>query len=210
VIFTSPAIGGILQNIYKMPGKKINKKVKIVFYTLALWFILHSIYICYDGMQRYAGNASVAIVLGNEVYADSSLSPWLKGRVDKSLSLYQEGRIKKIFVSGGQGDSGVPEGDAMKRYLIKNGVPGTDIIADNNGKNTYYTAKDFISLNDSLHFSSAIAVTSFYHITRTKYIIRKLGFKNVEGVSSDAIFLSKDWFAIIREFFAFYKYLIFD
>ena len=59
-------------------------------------------------------------------------------------------RVKKIFVSGGRGDNGVAEGDAMKSYLIKKNVPPIDIIADNNGKNTYFTAKDLIALNDSM------------------------------------------------------------
>lgn len=188
---------------------KVSKKIKIVFYLLIAWFLLHSIYICYDGLHTYKGYADVAIILGNEVYADSSLSPWLKGRVDKALELYKTKRVKKIFASGGPGEYGVAEGDAMKIYLINHNMPANDIITDNHGINTYFTAKDFIKLNDSMHFASAIVVTSFYHITRTKYIIRKLGFKNVEGVSSDAIFLSKDWFAIIREFFAFYKYVIY-
>ncbi|HEX4373271.1 MAG TPA: YdcF family protein [Puia sp.] len=188
---------------------RLNKKIKIFLYFIVAWFALHSIYICYDGLHNYKGNADVEIVLGNEVYADSSVSLPLKGRLDKALELYKNKRVKKIFVSGGRGDNGVAEGDAMKSYLIKKNVPPIDITADNNGRNTYFTAKDFIALNDSMHFTSAIAVTSFYHITRTKYIIRKLGFKNVEGVSSDAIFLSKDWMGIIREFFAFYKYLIF-
>ena len=188
---------------------RLNKKIKAAFYLLIAWFVLHTTYVCYDGLHNYRGNAEVAIILGNEVYADSSLSPWLKGRVDKALELYQQKRVKKIFASGGPGEFGVAEGDAMKAYLIKRNVPAEDIIADNKGKNTYFTAKDFLALNDSLHFLSAIAVTSFYHITRTKYIIKKLGFKNVRGVSSDAIFLSKDWFALIREFFAFYKYMIF-
>ncbi|HLY72344.1 MAG TPA: ElyC/SanA/YdcF family protein, partial [Puia sp.] len=87
--------------------------------------------------------------------------------------------------------------------------PAIDIIADNNGKNTYFTAKDFIAISDSMHFTSAIVVTSFYHITRSKYIIRKLGFNHVKGVSSDALFASKDWIGVTREFFAFYKYLIY-
>jgi vancomycin permeability regulator SanA len=196
--------------VYKKEyGKlKFNKKIKFTLFILFGWFVFHSAYVCYDGLVRYGGKADIAIVLGNEVYADSSVSPWLKSRLEKALQLYMNNRVKKIFVSGGPGENGVAEGDAMKRYLIKKSVSADDIIADNEGRNTYLTAKDFIELNKSMHFTSAVAVTSFYHITRTKYIIRKLGFKNIHGVSSDAIFPSKDWYAIIREFFAFYKYLI--
>src|SRR5579863_7114861 len=169
---------------------RANKKLKISFYVMVVWFALHSIYICIDGLHSDKGNADAEIVLGNEVYADSSVSLPLKGRLDKALELYVNKRVKKIFVSGGHGDNGVGEGSAMKTYLIKKNVPAIDIIADNNGKNTYFTAKDFIAISDSMHFTSAIVVTSFYHITRSKYIIRKLGFNHVKGVSSDVLFAS--------------------
>jgi vancomycin permeability regulator SanA len=194
-----------------LPSMKIRfiKTIRIIVIVFFTWFAVHTIFICFDGLKAYRGNADVAIVLGNVVFADSSVSPWLQGRLDKALFLYNSGRVKTIFLSGGKGDHGVSEGDGMKRYLRMRNVPLSDLISDNQGNNTFLSAKDFIALNDSLHFTSAIVVTSFYHITRAKYIIRKLGFKQVEGVSSDRIFLTKDWFALIREFFAFYKYAIF-
>jgi len=185
-----------------------SRKLKFFIIFFIAWLLLHSAYVTYDGLNDYSGNADVAIILGNAVFADSSLSPWLQGRVDAAIKLYQEGRVKKIFASGGKGEYGVHEGDAMEKYLVKKDIPASDIIADNNGKNSYLTAKDFIVLNDSLHFASAIVVSSFYHITRCKYIIQKLGFKNVEGFASKKYFW-QDGYGLFREFFAFYKYAIF-
>jgi vancomycin permeability regulator SanA len=184
-----------------------SRKTSIVLLCLAVWFLLHVIYISWDGLRSYKGNADVAIVLGNPVGADSSLSPWLQGRVDQACQLYKSDRIKKIFVSGGPGDYGVAEGDAMKSYLLRKNIPDSSIIADNKGKNTFYTAKDFIALNDSCHFRSAIVVSSFYHVSRAKYILKKLGFSEVYSVSSSRYFL-QDAYGIFREFFAFYEYLL--
>jgi vancomycin permeability regulator SanA len=184
-----------------------SRPARIVLIVLVIWFLLHAIYITFDGLNSYKGKADIAIVLGNPVNADSSLSPWLMGRVDQAFRLYKEGRIKKIFVSGGPGEYGVAEGDAMKSYLLKKNIPGSAIIADNAGRNTFYTARDFIGLNDSLHFRSAIVVSSFYHLSRAKYIIRKLGFSSVYSVASTRYFL-QDSYGIIREFFAFYVYLV--
>jgi len=183
------------------------RKIKWLFYFLGLWVLLHGAYVAYDGLHDYPGKADVAIILGNAVFEDGSLSPWLKGRVDAALELYKAGRVKMIFASGGSKGSPIPEGDAMKKYLIDKGVPSKDIIADNHGENSYLTAKDFVVLNDSLHFSSAIVVSSFYHITRCKYIIKKLGFKNVEGFASHNYFLN-DAYGLLREFFALYKYML--
>ena len=184
-----------------------SRPTRIVLIVLFVWFLLHTVYITIDGLYSYKGPADIAIVLGNPVNADSSLSPWLMGRVDQAGQLFREGRVKKIFVSGGPGEYGVPEGDAMKAYLLRKNIPDSVIIADNAGRNTFYTAKDFVKINDSLHFRSAIVVTSFYHVSRTKYIIKKLGFSAVYSVSSSRYFL-QDSYGIIREFFAFYEYLL--
>ncbi len=187
---------------------RTKNRLKLLAILFLTWFCLHVAYACFDGLHDYEGKADIAIVLGNTVYADSSLSPWLKGRIDKAYKLYMEGRVQKIMVSGGEGEFHVPEGMAMKRYLMAENVPADRIIEDNRGKNTYLTARDFLKLDDSLHFSSAIAVTSFYHITRTKYIIRKLGFKNIYGASSD-VYFQNDLYGLLRDFVAFYKYMLF-
>ena len=186
----------------------IKKWMKYGIILVLSWVLLHSSYIIYDGFRDYKGKADVAVVLGNTVFADSSLSPWLKGRVDKALDLYISGKVRKIFVSGGEGEYHVPEGDGMKRYLVMKHIPSSDIIADNHGKNTYMTARDFKLLNDSLHFSSVILVTSFYHITRSKFIFWKMGYSHVYGAHSETYF-PEDGFKLIREFAAFYKYLFF-
>ena len=188
---------------------KGRRKIKIAGWLILLWIVIHSVYITVDGLNDYKGSADIAVVLGNAVNADSSLSPVLRGRIDKALLLYRQGRVHKVMVSGGKGMKAgkVPEGMAMKRYLVQNGIPSADIIEDNDGENTYYTAKDLRSANDSLHCSSVIVVSTFYHITRCKYIFRKLGTRNVHGVSSD-VFYTNDLLGMPREFLAFYKYLI--
>lgn len=190
----------------RTPGRQAFRILLSLFIS---WFVCHIVYIMYDGLHDYKGKADLAIVLGSSVYKDSTLSPVLKGRVDKALLLYNDGSVQRIMVSGGDGrpDVFVPEGMAMKRYLVSNGVPAEYIIEDNAGQNTYLTAKNFRLLNDSLHFSSAIVVSSFYHITRSKYIIRKLGFKNLHSASSDSFFWI-DFIGTFRDFFAFYKYVL--
>lgn len=187
----------------------MRRLITTIFRLIVLWFLLHIAYVTFDGLSDYRGNADIAIVLGNSVYADSTLPPLLKGRVDKAWQLWQEHRVKWIMVSGAAGKIGygVAEGMAMKRYLLEKGVPADRIFEDNEGQNTYLTARNFLQLNDSLHCSSAIVVTSFYHITRSKYIIRKLGFSQVYSAHSETFFW-KDVIGLVRDFFAFYKYVL--
>ena len=186
------------------------KKWKIAAGVLIAWLLLHLVFITIDGLWGYSGSADMAVVLGNRVDADGSLSPVLKGRVDEALALYREGRVARIMASGGMGLKAghYPEGLAMKQYLVAQGVPADRIIEDNHGENTYLTAKDLLPVAESLQVHSVIAVSSFYHLTRTKYIIRKLGFRGqIHGDASQAFFWN-DLVGLPRDAVAFYKYLL--
>jgi vancomycin permeability regulator SanA len=121
-----------------------NKKLRYAAYVILIWVAIHITYITIDGLRDYNGSADVAVVLGNTVYGPGNLSPWMKGRADAALKFYKETRVKKIFASGGISrpeDGGYPEGTAIKEYLVEQGVPDDDVIADNAGKNTFLTAK---------------------------------------------------------------------
>ena len=182
---------------------------RIVVGILLAWLFLHMVYITIDGLLDYDGSADMTVVLGNRVEPDGSLSPVLKGRVDRALELYRQGKVPRIMVSGGLGEHAghYPEGLAMKQYLVARGVPEDRIVEDDHGENTYLTAKDLLPVADSLQVHSVIVVSSFYHITRSKYIIRKLGFRNVHSDASRAFFWN-DLLGLPRDAVAFYKYLL--
>ncbi len=184
--------------------------VKRIAAILVLWVTIHIIYIAVDGLRDYNGKSDVAVILGNQVHADGTLSVWLQGRVDKALALYKAGKVEKIFASGGIGakaDGYYPEGTAMKKYLVAHGVPDSVIVADNAGQNTYLTARNFIAWNANHHYTSVTVVSQFYHITRIKYIFHKLGFANVHSASSDQ-YSKTDIVGTLREVPAFYKYMM--
>lgn len=119
------------------------------------------------------------------------------------LSLYDSGRVKKIIVSGGLGKEGFYEGDKMKKYLTKHGVPESVIIVDNLGVNTLATVENTIKLKDSLNFESVIVVSQYFHLTRTKMLFRKNNFRNVSSVSPK-YFEVRDIYSLLREFVAYY------
>lgn len=53
-----------------------------------IWFILHSAYIIFDGFNDNNLKADIAVVLGNKVNTDGTLSERLKARLDESIHLY--------------------------------------------------------------------------------------------------------------------------
>ena len=147
------------------------------------------------------------IILGSKIKSDGSLTPLLKGRVDKAInfgkSQYEVANKKIMFVpSGGKGiDEVMSEASAMKSYLIDNGVDETSIIIENKSINTTENMKfskdkiDKIKKNANIIFS-----TTNYHVFRSGVIASNLGL-NCDGIGSKT-----KWYfhtnALIREFVA--------
>ncbi|KXH78693.1 YdcF family protein [Chryseobacterium kwangjuense] len=65
----------------------------------AMWFVIHSVYIIADGLRDQKRAADLAVVFGNTVNKDGTLSPRLKARLDKSIELYRNHKAKKIMVA---------------------------------------------------------------------------------------------------------------
>lgn len=171
--------------------------------VLALWMLAHMIYSIIDGRSDDGRSADVAVILGNKVNPDGSLSKRLTKRLECGLSLYRKGRVNKIIVSGGLGKEGHYEGDKMQEYLLNKGVPSHDVIVDNQGTNTRATVVNTLRIIDSIKVDRVIVVSQYFHITRTKMLFRKQGLPSVTGVSPE-YYEFRDLYALVREFFAFY------
>lgn len=183
--------------------KNIKQKYKLILAILLIWFLGHIIYTTIDGLTKNENKADVAVILGNKVNEDGTLSERLEKRLECGLKLYQNGQVKKIIVSGGLGKEGFYEGDKMKEYLIKNNVPSSAVIIDNFGNNTLATVKNTIALQETLSFKSIIVVSQYFHLTRIKMLFKKQGFKNVSS-ASPMYFEVRDFYSLFREFVAYY------
>ena len=95
----------------------------------------------------------------------------------------------------------------MKAFLVKNGIPNSLILVDNNGNNTELTAINSKKISKQYGFNQILVVSQYYHITRTKMLFQKQGFTNISSVSP-MYFEWRDFYAIFREFIAFYVEII--
>jgi len=182
---------------------KTFKVTKIIFAILISWFVAHSLYITIDGLHDKGTKADVAIILGNKVNEDGTLSNRLKARLDEGLQLYNQHRVQKIIVSGGLGKEGFWEGTKMQEYLVANKISAANIIVDNKGNDTEKTVLNSIKIMHRLHYHSAISVSQYFHQTRIKMLFRKNGFRNIES-ASPRYFELRDPYSLFREFVAFY------
>jgi uncharacterized SAM-binding protein YcdF (DUF218 family) len=147
------------------------------------------------------------IILGCKIKEDGTLTPILKARVDRAIEfakMQKEKTGKDIFFipSGGKGsDEVMSEANAMKNYLIKQGISKDNILVENKSTNTIENMKFSNSIiiknkeNAKISFS-----TTNYHVFRSGIIANECGI-DCEGMGSPT-----KWYfytnALIREFIA--------
>ena len=149
------------------------------------------------------------IIHGCQIKKDGTLTPLLKARVDRAMEFakMQKDRLGRpiVFVpSGGKGsDEIISEGEAIKRYLIEQGIPEKDILAETKSTTTEENFKYAYELIRKYHgsdFFNVVFCTTNYHVFRSGMLAYKLGIR-VEGIGSK----TKRYYwinAFIREFVA--------
>jgi SanA protein len=126
-------------------------------------------------------HAQAAIVPGAQVYPDGTMSSMLADRVRRTVELWEANKVDRILVSGNHGSWRYDEPDAMRRALMRAGVPGHVIFTDHAGFNTRAT---MVRAKRIFQVSSAIVVTQGFHMDRALYLAKAAGIE-VHGLTSD-------------------------
>lgn len=133
----------------------------------------------------------VIMVLGAEIYPDGTPSPFLQGRLDVALDLWQQDKARAILVSGDNGTDSYNEPDGMRQYLIDHGVPASKVVADYAGFDTYdscYRAREIFGVH---HLT---VVTQEYHLPRAISTCSMLGIDAI-GVGDTSVKAdSRTWY----------------
>ncbi len=149
--------------------------------------------------------SQAVIVLGCQVYPSGELSHQLELRLQAALDTYLA-YPRLIIACGGQGqDEPAPEGRLMREWLIRQGVPPEDVIAECESQNT----------RQNLQFAKALLpenvrrgtiITSDYHLPRAMALAGDLGL-TADGIGSPC--LPEYWVKNHgREVLAWGKYLL--
>ncbi len=141
-------------------------------------------------------NKEFAIVLGAAIRNNNEPGKFLRFRLDDAITLYRTGKIKKILISGDNGEDAHDEISVMNNYLVENGVPQDIIFGDYAGFDTYSTMERADKVFD---IKSAIIVSQGFHLPRAIYIGKEKGI-DATGYSTKQSFGKRRYF--IREHFA--------
>lgn len=160
-----------------------------------------------DGLSDHVERSDLAVVLGTKVERDGRPSPALKARCDEAVLLYRRGLFPLILTSGAHGKEGFDEGTVMKRYLVSQGVPTAAVIADNEGVNTWSTAKNTADLMRARGLRSVMIVSQYYHVPRTRLAFQKWGIWMIYNAHA-RYWTWRDLYAVPREVAGWAEYLL--
>lgn len=143
--------------------------------------------------------SDVGIVLGSKVMADGTPSSRLRARLDRAGALYRQGQFAHVIVSGGTGVEGYSEARVMARYLTgRYQVPASVILLDEQGADTAATARNSVAIMQAHGYTSALVVTQYFHIARSRYALQRAGIKTVHAAHAH-YFDARDLYSTARE-----------
>lgn len=129
----------------------------------------------------------VAIVFGAGLRRDGTPTPILRDRVETAASLYFNGKVEKLLMSGDNSYLNYNEPESMRQYALSLGVPDEAIALDYAGRRTYDTcfrAKAIFEVDDVL------LVTQKFHLPRALFLCNSLG---LEALGVDATTQRRSW-----------------
>ncbi|URN15989.1 MULTISPECIES: SanA/YdcF family protein [Streptomyces] len=126
------------------------------------------------GSLRTAAGAparDVAVVFGAGLWKGRPTG-YLAHRLDTAAELYRAGRVKVVLVTGDNGRAGYDEPSAMRAYLVERGVPGTRIVGDHAGFDTWDSC---VRAKRIFGVDRAVLITQGFHIRRAVALCRAAG-----------------------------------
>lgn len=184
--------------IYLYLYQKLN--LKNIFFKLVktaallglCYFLIMGTFIFFSSKNTASFNEDAAIILGSGIKGEF-VTPALKKRLDTGIDYLNKNPKAVVILSGGKGRwESIPEAEAMKRYLLANGVAQERILTEEKSKNTTQNIAFSKAILDK-HFEGKpyklVCITSAYHSFRAKKQGEILGLEMTSYSSSVPFYL---------------------
>ena len=148
-----------------------------VYATCFAWFecMLAGAVVCGLKAARHVPttDADYILILGCKFRKDGTLTPLLRGRVDKAIEFWRRqqettGKTAVLVPSGGRGaDEPVAEAEAMQRYIAAQGIPAECVVIEDRSRNTYQNMAYSKALIEKRGGNAKVVyATTNYHVFR--------------------------------------------
>jgi len=120
-------------------------------------------------------DSPAALVLGASVKPDGAPSAALSRRVAHAASLYREGRVGRIVLSGGPPGAVPAEAEVMARLCREAGVPDAAILTETRAASTAENIRLSLPILRRERIARVILVTDRFHAPRAAAVARDAG-----------------------------------
>jgi uncharacterized SAM-binding protein YcdF (DUF218 family) len=171
----------VLSFFYCRFTKLLQKTLNFCFIAAALFIFFMSGFIYFNSLKNTVDFKEDCVIVLGAAIKGTTVLPILKIRLEKSLEYLKNNPSALIIVSGGQlSGEDISEAEAMKQYLISNGVSADRIFKEDRSKNTLQNIKFSKVISDD-YFNSenytAACITSDFHSYRAGVLADKTGLK---------------------------------
>lgn len=187
--------------------KGIQRFLLMMFVVGISFFCVVESYIIYIGQQVTTTQSTTVLILGAQLNG-KEISRSLRHRLDSALQFYERYPNATFIVSGGQGpNEAISEAQAMRDYLVKQGMNPKQILLEATSRNTQENIQNTYALyaKDYLNNEKGLTViTNDFHMARTRFIAKQNGITNISAfpAKTDMDLVPVFYF---REFFGFCK-----
>ncbi len=188
--------------------KWLEMVVSCVFPVAIFIFLAVEIRIFAEAFKRQEKKCDYLIVLGAQIQGEL-VTDSLKRRLDKAIQYVEKFPETLIIVSGGKGtDEFISEAEAMKKYLLQQGIRTECVLMEDQSTTTKENLEFSAVMISDMDCSVGI-VTNNFHIYRARQYARKTGYRNTYGIPAGCSKVLLLNYAV-REFFAVWKMWIFS
>ena len=158
------------------------KKIKTKYKVLILLILFLVIYIgknvfdiCAFSAEDQKCRADVAVILGAAAY-NGEVSPVYRERIDHGITLYEEGYVDRLIVTGGTADQGEEsDASAAKKYLLSQGIPEEAVLIEDQSSITQENLENSKAIMEENGYETAIIVSDPLHMKRAMLLAEDAG-----------------------------------
>lgn len=140
----------------------------------------------YPPLSARPSDIQAIVVLSASLAADQSavsgfaLDGSSRRRCERAIELYKIGEPIPIIVSGGRSSIDEPaRATIMHDFMLANGVRATDVIIEDQSRNTFENARACQSILNERNLKKIVLVTDAIHLWRADRCFRRLGVATV-------------------------------
>ncbi|MGN7190436.1 YdcF family protein [Curtobacterium sp. SAFR-003] len=180
-VLVLPVVAVVLVVRFGVVGVTVAALLALVSAYASAAFVSFALYSVVYGRMRHGVAPTAVVVHGAGLRADGTVTPLLRGRLDRGVQAWRaevaRGNRPLLVPSGGQGSDEVrAEATAMREYLLDQGVPAEDVLAEDRSTTTRENIERSVELlRDAGRTGPLLLVTSDYHVLRTASLARRLG-----------------------------------